>query len=176
MRSSKEIRSEMENLKIRIREEFSDEDINRYVSLRNRLKKAKVSERFRVYLLDRFLNKEYVLECIEKGSESFYIKLSNGRNYVYYVTKEKLKEFVKDGRNITIDLGIYDFLFFFDFLITDPKKIIEGIEFYQELKNEYTVDEDLRDYAKNVMGHQMYRSGFIDGKYLFGEYNFEEDY
>jgi hypothetical protein len=141
MRSSKEIITEMENLKIRIREDFSDEDINRYVSLRNKLRKSKKSEKFRIYLLDRFLEKEYVLECIEKGSESFYIKLSNGRNYVYYVTKEKLKEFVKGGRNIIINLNIDDFLSFFDYLVTDPKKIIEGIEFHQEVKNEYSVKE-----------------------------------
>jgi ribosomal protein L33 len=149
MRSSQEIISEIEELRGKIQLHLKDGDMKRYLYLRGRLKRALDSEYFVKEIIPVLMGREYILECKEKGEDSYYITMLNGDKYVYYPSKLKLTKFCGNGDRITIKLYIEHFLEYLDYLVKHADiNNINVVSFYQKHKSEYSIDEILGWYGK----------------------------
>lgn len=77
--------------------------------------RATLSEEFKGVVLPEFL--PLVLECIEKGPESFYIVLHTGQKFVYYSSKARLVPmYAKGKKGKKIYLPPHNFMKYFSFL------------------------------------------------------------
>lgn len=91
-----------------------ESDMFRLMNKGKAIVRAKRSEAFAHKVLPKFL--PLVKECVERGSESYYITLNDGRKYVYYPTKCNLRTIVNGKQARKIILEPNRFLKYFSFL------------------------------------------------------------
>lgn len=91
-----------------------ESDIFRLMNKQNVILRARRSELFAHKVLPEFL--PLVKECVEKGQESYYITLNNGKKYIYYPTSSMLHIIVNGRSARKIKLYPNQFLKYFSFL------------------------------------------------------------
>lgn len=114
MKSVEQAKKDYQDLLSLANSRDEESDIFKLINKDRTIARAKRSELFAYEILPKFL--PLVKECVEKGNESYYITLNDGRRYVYYPTKCNLRTLVNGKQTKKIMLEPKRFLKYFSFL------------------------------------------------------------
>ena len=114
MKSVQEAKLAYEEASKEVNARDEEADIFRLMNKKKVILRARRSELFAYKVLPEFL--PLVKECVEKGHESYYITLNNGKRYIYYPTSSKLHTIVNGRSARKITLYPNQFFKYFSFL------------------------------------------------------------